>query len=78
MEHNNYKVLLVAANLACYKGGEFMIMLDKWKSFLGGHHFIDLPSDCTPFEADQKGWYSMGNTRLCMSSESDEKVICRL
>jgi len=31
-----------------------MIMLDKWKSFLGGHHFIDLPSDCTPFEADQK------------------------
>ena len=31
-----------------------MIMLDKWKSFLGGHYFIDLPSDCTPFEADQK------------------------
>ena len=31
-----------------------MIMLDKWKLFLGGHYFIDLPSDCTPFEADQK------------------------
>ena len=29
----------------------------RWKSFLGGHHFIDLPSDCTPFKADQKGWY---------------------
>jgi hypothetical protein len=54
MEHNDYKALLVAANLACYKGVEFMIMLDKWKSFLGGHHFIDLPSDCTLFEADQK------------------------
>jgi hypothetical protein len=46
--------LLVAANLARYKGGEFMSMFDKWKSFLGGHHFIDLPPDCTPFEADQK------------------------
>jgi hypothetical protein len=30
MEHNNYKALLVAANLVRYKGGEFMIMLDKW------------------------------------------------
>jgi hypothetical protein len=36
-----------------------MIMLDKWKSFLGGHHFIDLPSDCTPFEADQKRMVSI-------------------
>ena len=33
MEHNDYKALLVAANLARYKGGEFMIMLDKWKLF---------------------------------------------
>jgi hypothetical protein len=54
MEHNDYKALLVAANLARYKGGEFMIMLDKWNSFWGGHHFFDLPSDCTSFEADQK------------------------
>ena len=54
MEHDDYKALLVAANLARYKGGEFMIMLDKWKLFLGGHHFINLPSDCTPFEVDQK------------------------
>ena len=47
--------LIVAANLARYnKGGELMIMLDKWKTSLGGHHFIDLPSDCSPFEADQK------------------------
>ena len=29
MEHNDYKALLVAANLACYEGSEFMIMLDK-------------------------------------------------
>ena len=54
MEHNDYKALLVAANLTRYKGGEFMSMLDKWRSFLGGHHFIGLPSDCTPFKADQK------------------------
>jgi len=27
MEHNDYKALLVAANLARYKGGEFMIIL---------------------------------------------------
>jgi hypothetical protein len=54
MEHNDYTALLVAANLARYKSGEFMIMLDKWTSFLGEHHFIDLPFDCTPFEADRK------------------------
>jgi hypothetical protein len=51
MEHNDFTALLVAANLARYKGGEFMILLDKWKSLLGEH--LDLPSDCTPFEADQ-------------------------
>jgi hypothetical protein len=54
MDEFNYKALLIAGNLARYKGGAFMIMLDKWKSFLGGHHFINLPSCCTPFEADQK------------------------
>ncbi len=54
MEQDNYKALLVAANLARYKGGDFMIIVDKWKSFLRGHHFTDLPSDCTPFEFDQK------------------------
>ena len=32
-----------------------MIIIDQWKLFLRGHpHFIDLPSDCTPFEVDQK------------------------
>ncbi len=38
MEHNDYKALLVAANLVRYKGGEFMIMLDKWKSFCAPCH----------------------------------------
>ncbi len=54
MEQDDYKALLVAANLARYKGGDFMIIVDKWKLFLREHHFINLPSDCTPFEVDQK------------------------
>jgi hypothetical protein len=29
MEQNDYKALLVAANLACYNGGDFMIIVDK-------------------------------------------------
>jgi hypothetical protein len=53
MELDGYKALLVAANLACYKGGVFMIIVDKWKLFLKGHHYINLPSDCTPFEVNQ-------------------------
>jgi len=78
MEHNDYKALLVAANLSRCKGSKFMIFLNKWKSFLGEHHFIDLPSHLTAprLRPTKKGWYSMGNARLCMSSESDEKVIC--
>jgi hypothetical protein len=70
MEQNDYKALLDAANLACYKGGDFMTIVDKWKSFLRGHHFIDLPSDCTLFEVDQKDWYLMGNVSLFILSES--------
>ena len=29
MEQNDYKALLVAANLACYNGGDFMIIVDR-------------------------------------------------
>jgi hypothetical protein len=55
MDEFDYKALLIAGKLARYKGGAFMIIIDQWKSFLRGHpHFIDLPSDCTPFEVDQK------------------------
>jgi hypothetical protein len=36
MDEFDYKALLIAGNLARYKGGAFMIMLDKWKSFLVG------------------------------------------
>ena len=64
MEQNDYKALLDAANLACYKGGDFMIIVDKWKSFLRGHHFIDLPSDCTLFEVDQKRMVFDGKRQL--------------
>ncbi len=64
MEQDDYKALLVAANLARYKGGDFMIIEDKWKSFLRGHHFIDLPSDCTPFEVDQKRMVFDGKRQL--------------
>jgi hypothetical protein len=64
MEQDDYKALLVAANLACYKGGDLMIIVDKWKSFLRGHHFIDLPSDCTPFKVDQKRMVFDGKCQL--------------
>jgi hypothetical protein len=41
-----------------------MIIVDKWKSFLRRHHFIDLPSDCTPFEVDQKWMVFDGKCQL--------------
>jgi hypothetical protein len=64
MEQDDDKSLLVAANLARYKGGDFMIIVDKWKSFLRGCHFIDLPSDCTPFEVDPKRMVFDGKRQL--------------
>jgi hypothetical protein len=78
MDESDYKALLIAGNLARYKGGAFMIMLDKWKSF-----WEDIISSTCHLTAPRsrptkKGWYSMGNARLCMSSESDKKVIYRL
>jgi hypothetical protein len=41
-----------------------MIIVDKWKLFLRGHHFIDLPSDCTLFEVDQKKMLFDGKCQL--------------
>ena len=46
MDDYNYKALLIAGNLARYKGGAFIIQADEWKSFLVEHHLfmvMDLP-----------------------------------
>ena len=56
MDESNYKALLIAGNLARYKGGTFIIQADEWKSFLRGHRlFMDLPSDQrAAFQFDRK------------------------
>jgi hypothetical protein len=46
MDKSDYKALLIAGNLARYRGGGFIIQADVWKPFHVGHHiFMDLPSD---------------------------------
>jgi hypothetical protein len=55
MNKSDYKALLIAGNLAQYKGGAFIIQADEWKSFLVGHHFfMDLPSGWQAFQFDRK------------------------
>jgi hypothetical protein len=55
MDKSDYKALLIAGNLARYKGGTFIIQANEWKSFLFGHHlFMDLPSDRRAFQFDRK------------------------
>ena len=63
MDDSDYKALLVAGNLARYKGGAFIIQADEWKSFLVGHHlFKDLPSDQHAFQFNRK-WIALDNKR---------------
>jgi hypothetical protein len=64
MDDSDYKALLIAGNLARYKGGgAFIIQADEWKSFLVGHHlFMDLPSDQRAFQFDRK-WIALDDKR---------------
>ena len=63
MDEFDYKALLIAGNLARYKGGAFIIQADEWKSFLVGHHlFMDLPSDQRAFQFDRK-WIALDDKR---------------
>ena len=63
MDDSDYKALLIAGNLALYKGGAFIIQADEWKSFLVGHHlFMDLPSDQRAFQFDRK-WIALDDKR---------------
>jgi len=55
MDESDYKALLIAGNLARYKGGDFIIQANEWKSFLRGHRFfMDLPSNRHAFQFDKK------------------------
>jgi hypothetical protein len=55
MDKSDYKALLIAGNLARYKGGTFIIQAQEWKSFLFGHHlFLDLPTNRHTFQFDRK------------------------
>jgi len=64
MDDSDYKALLIAGNLARYKGGAFIIQADERKSFLVGHHlfFMDLPSDQRAFQFDRK-WIALEDKR---------------
>jgi hypothetical protein len=64
MDESNYRVLLIAGNLARYKGGTFIIQAQEWISFLFGHHlFLDLPSDRRAFQVKRK-WIALDGKRL--------------
>jgi hypothetical protein len=55
MDKSDYKALLIAGNLAGYKGGTFIIQANEWILFLFGHHlFMHLPSDRRAFQFDRK------------------------
>jgi hypothetical protein len=43
IDGDDYKKLLITANLARYKGNAFCIAGDEWKSFLMGHHLFVHP-----------------------------------
>jgi len=43
IDGDDYKKLLIAANLAGYKGNAFCIAGDEWNSFLMGHHLFVHP-----------------------------------
>jgi len=43
IDEDNYKKLLIATNLARYRGNVFCIAGDEWKSFLMGHHLFVHP-----------------------------------
>ena len=79
MDDSDYKALLIAENLARYKGGAFIIQADEWKSFLVGHHlFMDLLFDQHAFQFDKKRIRLDDKQRDFLSSESDEKVMCQI
>jgi hypothetical protein len=40
IDEDDYKTLLIADNLAWYKGKAFIILGDEWRSFLLGHHLF--------------------------------------
>ena len=62
IDEDNYKKLLIAANLARYKGNAFCIAADEWKSFLMGHHLFVNSSLSSPFQCDKKK-VSLNNKR---------------
>ena len=63
MDESDYKALLIAGNLARYKGGDFIIQANEWKLFLRGHRFfMDLPSDRHAFQFDKK-WIALDGKR---------------
>ena len=54
IDEDDYKKLLITANLARYKGNSFCIAGDEWKSFLMGHHLFVNSSLISPFQFDKK------------------------
>ena len=50
MDKENFEALLIAGNLAQYRGKSLCILADQWTSFLGEHHFSDLSPHPPSFE----------------------------
>ena len=72
MDESDYKALLIAGNLARYKGGTFIIQADEWKSFLRGHRlFMDLPSD-------QRAAFQFDRKRMTIESTRQNFYVIRI
>jgi hypothetical protein len=54
MNKENFEALLVAGNLAQYRGKSFCILADQWTSFLHGHHLSELSPDPPSFDFERK------------------------
>ena len=54
IDEDDFKKLLIAANLARYKGNAFCIVGDEWKSLLMGRHLFVNSSLSSPFQFDKK------------------------
>jgi hypothetical protein len=54
MDRVNFEALIIAGNLAKYKGNSLCILADQWETFIRGHHFSDLSPDFCSIEIERK------------------------
>jgi hypothetical protein len=79
MDRANFEALLIAGNLAKYKGNSLFILVDRWESFIRGHHFSDLSPDFCAIEIERKN-ITINNQRekfhvVCIGRIVDRTIL---